>query len=316
MIIEKKLEGFNNKLVFDKLNYPQCTCGKCFKFFFNSLHIGARGSGKTHLVIQMIRHWEMNKIMKDGVEYKIRTHLISPTIQANEIYQSLESLDMKKDAHDNYSDALLLSIIDDIKVEKKEYDKYLLYKKSYEKFTKTPESKLDKLYDEEPWIFNLLEEYDYQNPKDIKHEPPKVNIIILDDLLGSDAFTKKTKSVLTNAMISNRHMAINFALLLQSIRSCPKNIRLNCSVFQLAAFKNKKVILEDIYEEVSNVVDLDTFTQYYEHSTSKPYGSLIIDTTNVKRFLSNLDCELFIDTPHSSSLGGGTPKNKISANNK
>jgi hypothetical protein len=303
MIIEKKLEGFNNKLVFDKLNYPQCSCGKCPKFYWNMLNIGSRGSGKTYTIVQMIKHYEKNKITKDGVEYKIRTHLISPTIQANEIYKSLDSLDFKKDAHDDYSDVLLLSIIDNIKAEKKEYDKYLLYKKSYEKFAKTPESKLDKLYDEEPWIFNLLEEYDYQNPKDIKHEPPKINIIILDDLLGSDAFTKKTKSVLTNAMIKNRHMGICFALLSQSIRSIPKNIRLNCSVFQLASFKNKKVILEDIYDEVSNVVDLDTFSKYYEHSTSKPYGSLIIDTTNGKRFLSNFDSELFIE-------------NKTSANNK
>ena len=304
MIIEKKLEGFNNKLVFDKLNYPQCTCGKCPKFYWNMLNIGARGSGKTYTIVQMIKHYEKHKIMRDGVQHFLRCHLISPTIQSNEIYQSLESLDMKKDAHDDYSDTLLLSIIDDIKAEKKEYDKYLLYKKYYEKFIKTPESKLDKLYDEEPEIFHLLEEYDYQHPKDIKHEPPKVNIVILDDLLGSDAFTKKTKSVLTNAMIKNRHMGICFALLVQSIKAVPKNIRLNCSVFQLAAFKNKKTILEDIYEEVSNVIGIDQFEELYDHATKKPYGSLIIDTTNGKRFLSNLDSELFFG------------ENKISANNK
>ena len=98
-------------------------------------------------------------------------------------------------------------------------------------------------------------------------------------------------------------MGICFALLVQSIKAVPKNIRLNCSVFQLAAFKNKKTILEDIYEEVSNVVDIQTFEKLYDHSTAKPYGSLIIDTTNGKRFLGNLDSELFID-------------NKISANNK
>ena len=73
----------------------------------------------------MIKHYEKHKIMKDGTEYKLRTHLISPTIQANEIYQSLDSLDMKKDAHDDYSDTLLLNIIDDIKTEKKEYEKYI-----------------------------------------------------------------------------------------------------------------------------------------------------------------------------------------------
>jgi hypothetical protein len=304
MIIEKKLDGFNNhKLVYDKLNYPQCSCGKCFQFYFNSLHIGARQSGKTYSVIQMIKHYENNKIMRDGVEYKLRTHLISPTIQANQIYQSLESLDMKKDAHDDYSDTLLLNILDDIKAEKKKYDKYLLYKKYYDKFNKTPENKLDKLYDEEPEIFYMLEEYDYKNPKDIKKEYPKINIVILDDLLGSDAFTKKTKSVLTNAMIKNRHMGVVFCLLVQSIKAVPKNIRLNCSVFQLASFKNKKVILEDIYDEVSNVIGIDQFEELYDHATAKPYGSLIIDTTNGKRFLSNLDSELFID-------------NKILPNNK
>jgi len=258
------------------------------------LNIGSRGSGKTYTICQMIKHYEKNKIVKDGTEYKLRTHLISPTIQANEIYQSLDSLNMDKDAHDDYSDQLLMDIIDDIKREKKEYDNYLLYKKYYEKFIKTPDNKLDKLYDQEPEIFNLLEEYDYIHPKDFKHEPPKVNVIILDDLLGSDAFTKKTKSVLTNAMIKNRHMGICFAVLVQSIRAVPKNIRLNCSVFQLASFKNKKVILEDIYEEVSNVIGLEDFEKLYDHATNKQYGSLIIDTTNGKRFLSNLDSEISV----------------------
>jgi len=294
MIVEKKLEGFNNKLKFDKLNYPQCSCGKCPRFYWNMMNIGSRGSGKTYTICQMIKHYEKHKIMKDGTEYKLRTHLISPTIQANEIYQSLDSLDMETDAHDDYNDELLLNIIEDIKTEKKEYDKYLLYKKYYEKFMKTPESKLEKLYDEEPEIFQLLEEYDYIHPKDFEHEPPKVNVVILDDLLGSDAFTKKTKSVLVNAMIKNRHMGICFAVLVQSIKAVPKNIRLNCSVFQLASFKNKKVILEDIYDEVSNVIGLDEFEELYDFATDKPFGSLIIDTTNGKRFLSNLDSELFI----------------------
>ena len=300
MIIEKKLDGFNNKLKYDVLNYPKCSCGKCFQFYFNSLHIGARQSGKTYSVVKMIKHYEKNKIMKDGVEYKIRTHLISPTIQANQIYQSLDSLDMKKDAHDDYSDALLLDIITDIKEERKEYDKYQLYKKYYEKFNRTKESELEKLYDKEPEIFNLLEQYDYQNPKDIQHQPAKINIIILDDLLGSTAYTKKTASVLTNAMIKNRHICVCFMLLVQSMKAVPKNIRLNCSVFQLCSFKNKKVILEDIYEEVSNVIGIDQFEELYDHATAKPYGSLIIDTTNGKRFLSNLDSELFIS--------GSTPR--------
>ena len=292
VVIETKLNGFDDKLKFDKLNYPQCSCGKCFKMFFNSLHIGARQSGKTYSVVKIIKHYENNKIMKDGVEYKVRTHLISPTIQANEIYQSLNSLDMKKDTHENYTDKLLIDIIDDIKQRKTKYEEYILYKKYYEKVMRTADDKLDSLYEKEPELFNLLEKYNFQNPKEIDHEPQELNIIVLDDLLGSDAFSKKTKSVLTNAMIKNRHIGVVFMILVQSIRAVPKNIRLNCSVFQLATFKNKKMILEDIYEEVSNVINIDDFEELYDHATAKPYGSLIIDTTNGKRFLSNLDFEL------------------------
>lgn len=292
VVIETKLEGFNNKLSFDKLNYPNCICGKCPRFFWNMLNIGARGSGKTYTIVQMIKHYEKNKIMKDGVVYKLRTHLISPTIQANEIYQSLDSLDMDKDAHENYSDKLILDIIADIKERKQKYEDYLLYKKYYEKVMKIPENKIEKAYDDNPDMFNLLERFNYQHPSEIEHEKPEVNIIILDDLLGSDAFTRKTKSTLVNAMIKNRHIGVCFALLVQSIRSVPKNIRLNCSVFQLATFKNKEVILTDIYEEISNVIGIDDFEELYDHATAKPYGSLIIDTTNGKRFLSNFDYEL------------------------
>ena len=292
VVIETKLEGFNNKLSFDKLNYPNCICGNCPRFFWNMLNIGARGSGKTYTIVQMIKHYEKNKIMKDGVVYKLRTHLISPTIQANEIYQSLDSLDMDKDAHENYSDKLILDIIADIKERKQKYEDYLLYKKYYEKVMKIPENKIEKAYDDNPDMFNLLERFNYQHPSEIEHEKPEVNIIILDDLLGSDAFTRKTKSTLVNAMIKNRHIGVCFALLVQSIRSVPKNIRLNCSVFQLATFKNKEVILTDIYEEISNVIGIDDFEELYDHATTKPYGSLIIDTTNGKRFLSNFDYEL------------------------
>lgn len=292
VVVETKLEGFDNKLSFTKLNYPQCSCGKCPKFFWNSLNIGARGSGKTYTIVQMIKHYEKNKIMRDGVVYKLRTHLISPTIQANEIYQSLDSLDMDKDAHENYTDKLILDIIAGIKERKQKYEDYLLYKKYYEKVMKIPENKIEKAYDENPDMFHLLERFNYQHPSEIEHEKPEVNIVILDDLLGSDAFTRRTKSTLVNAMIKNRHIGVCFALLVQSIRSVPKNIRLNCSVFQLATFKNKKMILEDIYEEISNVIGIDDFEELYDHATAKPYGSLIIDTTNGKRFLSNLDFEL------------------------
>ena len=54
------------------------------------------------------------------------------------------------------------------------------------------------------------------------------------------------------------------------------------------------MILEDIYEEISNVCSIEKFEKLYDYSTddSKKYGSMIIDTTNGKRFLSSWDTQL------------------------
>lgn len=295
MIIEEKLEGFNNKLSYSKLNYPQCQCGKCPRFFWNMLSIASRQSGKTYTICQMIKHYEKHKIMKDNQEYNLRTILISPTIQANEIYKSLSSLDLEKDSYDDYSDDILLDIIDDVKQRKKDFEDWLEYVEFYKLFTKTKEDKLEVLYNENPEMFNKLEENEFKHYNEIPHKKPEVVIIILDDLLGTGSFSSKHKSALTNSLIKNRHLGINFAILSQSLKSVPKNIRLNCSIFFLGKFQNKKMILEDIYEEISNVCKLEEFDELYTHATDKTFGALIIDTTQGKRFLSNFDTELFLD---------------------
>ena len=71
--------------------------------------------------------------------------------------------------------------------------------------------------------------------------------------------TRKTKSVLTNALIKNRHCGIVFCILVQSIKAVPKSIRLNCNVIQLCKFQNQNIILNDLYEEVSNALTLEDF---------------------------------------------------------
>lgn len=294
-IIEQPLTGFNHKLSYSKLNYPQCECGVCPKFYFNFLGVAARQSGKTYTICQMIKHWEKNKIKKDNQEYGLRTILISPTIQANEIYKSLNSLDFDNDVYDDYSDNILLDIIADVKQRKDDFDDWLEYVEFYKKFMKIKDEDLEKLYDEYPEMFKMLEENDFKHYNDVPHKNPEVVIILLDDLLGTGSFSTKHKSALTNALIKNRHLGICFAILSQSLKSIPKNIRLNSSVFFLGKFQNKKMVLEDIYEEISNVCKIEEFEELYTHATDKPFGALIIDTTNGKRFLSNFDTELFLD---------------------
>ena len=53
----------------------------------------------------------------------------------------------------------------------------------------------------------------------------------------------------------------------------------------------KKVILEDLYEEVSNILTPDQFEELYDYCVKdNQYGSLIIDSSHKeKRFMSGLD---------------------------
>ena len=47
------------------------------------------------------------------------------------------------------------------------------------------------------------------------------------------AFSNKKASVLLNNLIKNGHNSISFAILTQSVKSVPKNIRANCNLVNL-----------------------------------------------------------------------------------
>ena len=54
-------------------------------------------------------------------------------------------------------------------------------------------------------------------------------------------------------------------------------------------------MLEDLYEEVSNVLTLEQFEKLYDKATEEQYGSLIIDCSHKeKRFLKGLDTQLIL----------------------
>jgi hypothetical protein len=55
------------------------------------------------------------------------------------------------------------------------------------------------------------------------------------------------------------------------------------------------VVLQDLYEEVSNVLTLEQFEELYDAATTDQFGSLIIDCPHKdKRFMCGLDYQLLI----------------------
>ena len=156
-------------------------------------------------------------------------------------------------------------------------------------------------FEKYPEIYEILKEFNFEDPEELtkpKYMISPVNIIILDDLMGSAiAFSNKKVSVLLNNLIKNRHSGISFAILAQSVKSVPKNIRANCKLFFIGKFASKRIVLQDMYEQCSNVLTEEQFEELYTHSIeNNQYGSLIIDTTGKeKRFLCGLDTELIIE---------------------
>ena len=294
MIIEKVVDNIDDKTInIKKKNVPQSTNPSLPLLFNTSLYIGSKGTGKSYKLVELLKNYEKAKIKdEDGVEYEMRTILICPTATsgANEVYKILNSLDKDKDVHLDYTDELILKILDDIKIKHDEYDKILIYKKVYDKFNKIKD--ITKLSDEE---LQLLEENDFMKPYFIR---PKITWIIFDDLIGLGAFNKKAKSVISNLTIKHRHLKTNLIFTTQSYRQLPPVIRNNIDIYCIFKSNSYNEILNKVFEDVSGVITLNDFIELYEHATDERNDCLTIINNSMDkkgiRFYKNYNIELFI----------------------
>jgi hypothetical protein len=299
-ITEIELSSFKDKINNSKLDYPKSDNNNLFNLFFNMMAVASRGGGKTYSVIKIIKEFEKSKMISGQGEHKIRTILISPTYDANKnLWGNLKSLD-ENDIYESYSEGILQSIIDDIKsiIDGVDiYNKYLYY---YDLIDKTPKNQIEPLLKSNPEISFILKKFNYETPTKIKkyfrYTTKPITFLILDDIMGSSALNRKSENLLKYWLIKNRHIFTSFFILVQSMKSVPKDMRLNCNLFYLGKFSNKKAILNDLYEEVSSVLTEPQFENLYDKAINdNQHGALIIDLTGTKkRFYNNLEKELII----------------------
>lgn len=300
-IKEIDLDGFKYKISNSKLDYPKSSNKNLFNLFFNYLGVASRGGGKTYNTVKIIKEFENSKMTSgSGVEHKIRTILISPTYDTNKgLWSNLKSLN-ENDIYEEYTESILNDIIESIKSIINEVDEYNRYINYYNLIDKTPKNEIQELLRSNPEIQLLLKKYNYEIPSKVKkyfsYTTKPITFLILDDIMGSSALNRKSENLLKYWLIKNRHIFTSFFILVQSIKSVPKDMRLNCNLFYLGKFSNKKSILTDIYEEVSSVLTENQFENLYDKAIGdNPHGSLIIDlTSSKKRFFKSLDKELLI----------------------
>ena len=289
MIQETPLSSWHDtKLHYKQNKYAQSLNPDLPRMYFVSLFVGSRGSGKTYSVCQLLKQYESAGF--SGGE-ATRVILMSPTHDANPVFTALKSLDVEEDVIADYSDSKLLQVIDSIREEKEATAAYKADLRVYNKFRT---GDINSMSQEE---VDTLERLMYAPPKKPRFPNGVVTFLILDDLVGSSAFKSVGRSALTNLCLKNRHLGVNIMICTQNLKAIPKSIRTNTSLFVLFKFASSRIILEDLYEEVSSTLTSAEFEALYKHATGRDaHDSLVIDFTGPKekRFRRNFGTVLMM----------------------
>ena len=315
-ITEIKLPRLTNKPPkFKELVYPKPRDENIQKPYYVCIAAGSRGTGKSYSIVRCIKNQEVTGGFYDpdtNNKVPIRTILMSPTVEGNPIFTALDSLD-ETDIINDYSHAKLQEILSESKYEKEKTKEWKDYLKAWTTFSKMTPEQFYRWKDDD--AIALLYAKDFMNPKDL--EPPKypdgvVCNIILDDCLSSDAFSSKKGNVLLKSVLNGRHYGINLFIAAQNLKSVNKAIRGNTELFMLFKFCSMKIVLDDLYPEISALVTEDQFIDIYAHATQDDHDCLVIDkkAEKGKQFKRNLDVVLSFDNKKDKKEITETPVDK------
>jgi len=256
------------------------------------LSASPKGGGKSYNCIQLLTNYEESGFVSEkGEDVRMRTIWISggtSRSKQNSILDSLKTLHDDDRIDIEYDvDSKLKEIYEDVKMERDLIESYNIYRKTYEKFMKS--KSLSNLTLEE---LTLLQYKDFVDPKDDPDAPrdkddnilyhPRMVFLIVDDLIGSDAFSSvKRGNFLNRLAVKSRHeseelVGMNLFFITQSFKAIPALIRKQSDIFVLLKSASRSYIIDAISEEVGSHFGKDEITEYYDEVMKIPYGSLIL----------------------------------------
>jgi hypothetical protein len=301
-VIEEKIKHLDNKPPkFERIQYPVPIKANIQAPYYCCVACGIRGSGKTYIVVKMLRNSEQSGFINPvtGGKVAIRTVLFSQTIQGNPIFKTLKSLD-EEDMFNDYSEARLQELLDELKANRDETEERHKYIKAFNTFKSMSQKEFNKWTDVDAIM--LLEQYDFSDPRElppVKYPHGLICNIILDDVLSNkEAFSSKKSSLLNRLVLNGRHYQANVIICAQNLKAINKSIRQNTQVWFLFKTKSLKVLIEDIYQDLcSNILTEEQFLKLYEAGTIDDHSCFTIDEKDEKqnRFKRNLDVILKLE---------------------
>ena len=256
------------------------------------LSASPKGGGKSYNCIQLLTNYEESGFISEkGEDVKMRTIWISggtSRSKQNSILDSLKTLHDDDRIDVEYDvDNTLKEIYEDIKMERDLVDIYNIYRKTYDKFIKS--KSLSNLSLEE---LTLLQYKNFVDPKDDPDAPrdkddnilyhPRMVFLVVDDLIGSDAFSSIKKGNFLNRLaVKSRHesedlVGMNLFFITQSFKAIPALIRKQVDLFVLLKSASRSYIIDAISEEVGSHFSKEEIAKYYDEVMKIPYGSLIL----------------------------------------
>ena len=256
------------------------------------LSASPKGGGKSYNCIQLLTNYEESGFVSEkGEDVRMRTIWISggtSRSKQNSILDSLKTLHDDDRIDVEYDvDSKLKEIYEDVKTERDLIESYNIYRRTYKKFINS--KSLSNLTLEE---LTLLQYKDFVDPKDDPDAPrdkddnilyhPRMVFLIVDDLIGSDAFSSvKRGNFLNRLAVKSRHeseelVGMNLFFITQSFKAIPALIRKQSDIFVLLKSASRSYIIDAISEEVGSHFGKDEITEYYDEVMKIPYGSLIL----------------------------------------
>lgn len=287
MIVESEISGWDNNLLSNgNVVYPQSNDSNAPNNYFLSIFAGARGSGKSYLATKLLKTLEKKGIYENGRKIPMRTILLSTTAHSdsNKILKNLKSIDFDNDVIEEYTDGALIDKIQEIKEDLEEAKNYKEYREVWKKFEKIDD--VDELSNDEMILLNKYNFIPFKELEKPKYPDGFIATLFVDDMVGTNLF-KHGRSFFTNLCIRHRHSPapMNIIITAQSIMMINKTIRINANLIAIFKFANKKVILNDLYPNISSYITEEQFEEAYNYATEEPHNALVIDTTKGKLIL-------------------------------
>ena len=283
----QKLKGLTNELVLpdsmDRVDYPQPKNPALPRNFWLCVAAGQRGSGKTALSIRLLKDMETSgMVTPSGKPVPQRLILITPTYAANPAFKQLKHLD-GKDIHNNYTDKLLVDIVEEIKADREatiNYGKAIKLWKQFLKLIKQDKDPLKIMDKEHLKLLSCQTNGFRDDPVVPPHPLGCVVTLVLDDLLGTPAFSLNRGNYLGQVACNSRHWFLNVLILTQRLKQVVPLIRANITLLMLWRCMSKAIIVEEMYPVVSSLLTEEQFLALYAAATQgNKFDAFTVDTT-------------------------------------